>query len=102
MGNVSGPLATSLERPDKILPPMPMASLVMCIIFTIIQTIFLCLWCHVSCIQAVMENSRMADVKPRITEDLDKVKSWKLADIVDPNMLKALRLPDSSASGKVP
>lgn len=49
-----------------------------------------------------MENSRTADVKPRISEDLDKVKNWKLADIVDPNLLKALRLPDSStAVGKV-
>ncbi|CAA7411003.1 unnamed protein product [Spirodela intermedia] len=74
VANVSGPLATSLERPEKIPPPMPMAGL----------------------------NSRMADVKPRISEDLDKVKSWKLADIVDPNLLKALRLPDSStAVGKI-
>ncbi|CAA6674760.1 unnamed protein product [Spirodela intermedia] len=70
--NVSGPLATSLERLRRSLlhahgwpgtdhlNPLP---------------------CHMGPpAAAVIENSRMADVKPRISEDLDKVKSWKLAD----------------------
>ena len=47
-----------------------------------------------------MDNSRLVDVKPRISDDTDKLKSWK-SDIVDSCQLKALRLPDSIAAGKV-
>lgn len=44
----------------------------------------------------------MTDVKPRISDDSDnKIKMWKLSDIVDISQLKALRLPDSSTAGKV-
>ncbi|XP_029116430.1 protein TOPLESS-RELATED PROTEIN 2 isoform X2 [Elaeis guineensis] len=46
-------------------------------------------------VKAPMESSRMADVKPRISDDADKIKSWKSAEIVDSAHLKALRLPDS-------
>lgn len=46
-------------------------------------------------LQAPMESSRMADVKPRISDEADKIKSWKLAEVVDSAHLKALRLPDS-------
>ncbi|KMZ75796.1 WD-40 repeat protein-like [Zostera marina] len=50
---------------------------------------------------AVIE-TRMTDVKPRISDDADnKIKMWKLSDIVDISQLKALRLPDSSTAGKV-
>ena len=53
-------------------------------------------------LQAPMENNRMADVKPRISDDADKIKSWKLAEIVDSAHLKTLRLPDSmTATSKV-
>lgn len=38
------------------------------------------------------------DVKPRISNDSDKNKMWKLADIADPAHVKALRLPDSVAT----
>lgn len=48
-----------------------------------------------------MENSRLVDVKPRISEDIDKIKSWKISDIADPSQMKALRLPDSTTAGKV-
>lgn len=48
-----------------------------------------------------MDNSRLVDVKPRIPDDVDKIKSWKIPDIVDPSQLKALRLPDSIAASKV-
>ncbi|KAJ4957554.1 hypothetical protein NE237_024665 [Protea cynaroides] len=48
-----------------------------------------------------MDIGRIADVKPRVTEDVDKVKSWKLPDIVDSAQLKALRLPDPMTTGKV-
>lgn len=49
-----------------------------------------------------MDNSRTADVKPRISDDSDnKIKIWKLADIVDSSQLKALHLPDTQTAGKV-
>lgn len=48
-----------------------------------------------------MDCNRTVDVKPRIGEDLDKIKSWNLADIVDSAQLKALKLPDTVTSGKV-
>lgn len=48
-----------------------------------------------------MDSSRLVDVKPRISDDIDKIKSWKIPDIVDPSHLKALRLPDPVTAGKV-
>lgn len=48
-----------------------------------------------------MDNSRLVDVKPRILDDVDKIKSWKISDIVDPSQMKPLRLPDSVTSAKV-
>ncbi|KAK1261901.1 Topless-related protein 1 [Acorus gramineus] len=74
VGNVSGSLSATHERLDRI--PPTISSL------------------------ASMENNR-ADVKPRVSDDVEKVKSWKLADIVDPAQLKALRLPDPFTTGKV-
>ena len=52
-------------------------------------------------LQGNMENSRLVDVKPRIPDDIDKIKSWKISDIADPSHMKALRLPDSTTAGKV-
>ncbi|XP_058103933.1 protein TOPLESS-RELATED PROTEIN 2-like isoform X3 [Magnolia sinica] len=75
--NVSAPLAASLERSDRIPPPVSMSSL------------------------ATMDSSRTADIKPRISDDVDKTKSWKLSDIVDSAQLKALRLSDPLSSGKI-
>ncbi|XP_008803470.2 protein TOPLESS-RELATED PROTEIN 2 isoform X1 [Phoenix dactylifera] len=77
VSNVSSPLAATPERSDRILPAVSMSSL------------------------APMESSRMADVKPRISDDADKIKSWKLPEIVDSAHLKALRLPDSMTTSKV-
>lgn len=48
-----------------------------------------------------MDNSRLVDVKPRISDDVDRIKSWKISDIVDPSQMKPLRLPDSVTSAKV-
>lgn len=48
-----------------------------------------------------MENSRTADIKSRISDDAEKIKGWKLAEIVDHKQLKAMSLPDSTTSGKV-
>lgn len=67
--NVCSPMATTLERGDRILPAV-----------------------------SAITDGRTADVKPRITDDTDKIRSWKLTDVVDPAHLKALTLPDSSTS----
>ncbi|KAJ6433832.1 hypothetical protein OIU84_017522 [Salix udensis] len=76
VANVSSGLASSLERSDRIQPAVSIGNL------------------------GTMDNSRLVDVKPRISDDTDKLKSWK-SDIVDSSQLKALRLPDSIAAGKV-
>lgn len=76
--NTSGPLAVAnLDRQDRMQNVVSISGL------------------------AAMDNSRTNDVKPRISDDTDKIKSWKLADIVDSAQLKALRLPDSTTSGKI-
>ncbi|KAF8412884.1 hypothetical protein HHK36_000856 [Tetracentron sinense] len=75
--NVSSPLAPILERSDRFPPSVSISNL------------------------ATMDSSRVADVKPNIIDDVEKIKSWKLPDIVDPAQLKALRLPDSMTTGKV-
>jgi hypothetical protein len=33
-----------------------------------------------------MDASRTSDVKPRITDESEKVKTWKLADIIKPRI----------------
>ncbi|KMZ66500.1 WD-40 repeat protein-like [Zostera marina] len=77
VSNPSGPLA-SIERSDRIQTPVSMSAI------------------------TTMDNSRTADVKPRISDDSDnKIKIWKLADIVDSSQLKALHLPDTQTAGKV-
>lgn len=48
-----------------------------------------------------MESSRVPDVKPRIAESMDKIKSWKVSDIADSSQLKTLKLPDSLSASKV-
>lgn len=48
-----------------------------------------------------MDGNRNVDVKPRILEDTEKSKGWKLVDIVDSAHLKALRLPDTLTASKV-
>ncbi|XP_065050198.1 protein TOPLESS-RELATED PROTEIN 2-like [Musa acuminata AAA Group] len=74
VSNVSSPVAATPERPDRVLPAVSMTSL------------------------AVMDSNRAADVKPRISEDTEKIKSWKLADVVDSAHIKALHLPDSTST----
>lgn len=77
IGNVSNSVAPTLERADRIQPAVSIGSL------------------------GNMENNRLVDVKPRISDDVDKIKSWKISDIADPSQMKALRLPDSTTSGKI-
>ena len=45
-----------------------------------------------------MDPSRTPDVKPRITDESEKVKTWKLADIVDNGHLRALHLTDTDTN----
>ncbi|KZV51494.1 topless-related protein 1-like [Dorcoceras hygrometricum] len=44
---------------------------------------------------------RVADVKPRILDTSDKVKSWKFPDIADSSQIKTLKLPDPMTASKV-
>ncbi|CAL9073806.1 unnamed protein product [Musa hybrid cultivar] len=78
VSNVSSPMAAAIEVTDRTLPVVSMSSL------------------------AAMDNNRTLDIKPKISDDSEKIKNWKLADIVDSAHLKALRLPDSmTTSSKV-
>ncbi|KAG8649977.1 protein TOPLESS-RELATED PROTEIN 2 isoform X2 [Manihot esculenta] len=77
LGPVSSGIAPVLERSDRIPPAMSISNL------------------------GTTDSSRLIDVKPRISDELDKMRSWKIPDIVDPSQLKALRLPDPVATGKV-
>ena len=52
-------------------------------------------------LQSPVENSRLVDVKPRISDDVDKIKGWKIPDVADPSLIKPLRLPDSGTAAKV-
>ncbi|KAK6232510.1 hypothetical protein SCA6_002583 [Theobroma cacao] len=75
MGNAA--IAPALERPDRGPPVVSITSL------------------------STMDSSRLVDVKPRISDDADKIKGWRIPDIMDPSHLKALRLPDAITAGKV-
>ncbi|KAL5219772.1 hypothetical protein ABZP36_024485 [Zizania latifolia] len=77
VSNVSSPMAVNSERPDRVLPTVSMSGL------------------------ASMDVSRTPDVKPRLTDESEKVKIWKLADIVDSGHLRALRMPDTTTLSKV-
>ncbi|KAG2581778.1 hypothetical protein PVAP13_6KG064200 [Panicum virgatum] len=74
VSNVSCPIAVNAERPDRILPAVSTSGL------------------------APMDASRTPDVKPRITDESEKVKTWKLADIVDNGHLRALHLSDTDTN----
>ncbi|GFQ02847.1 protein topless [Phtheirospermum japonicum] len=51
---------------------------------------------------ATMESSsRAADVKPRILDSTDKMKSWKFPDIAESSQIRTLKLPDPLTASKV-
>ncbi|KAI6668108.1 hypothetical protein NL676_032963 [Syzygium grande] len=50
--------------------------------------------------EGTMDSSGLVDVNPRISDDVDKIKSWKIPDVADPSQLKAVQLPDSVSTGK--
>ncbi|KAB2071693.1 hypothetical protein ES319_A08G240300v1 [Gossypium barbadense] len=75
VGNAAIP--PSLERPDRVPTAVSISSL------------------------GTMDNSRLVDVKPRISDDADKIKGWRIPDIIDPSHLKVLRLSDAITAGKV-
>ncbi|KAK6158465.1 hypothetical protein DH2020_005779 [Rehmannia glutinosa] len=77
IANVSASASPILERIDRIQQPMSLGNL------------------------ANMESSRTADVKPRILDSADKMKSWKSPDIADSSQLKTLKLPDPLTASKV-
>ncbi|XVF74749.1 hypothetical protein PTKIN_Ptkin13bG0136600 [Pterospermum kingtungense] len=41
------------------------------------------------------DSSTLADVKPRVADELEKSKIWKLTEMNEPSQLRSLRLPDS-------
>ncbi|KAL6972860.1 Topless-related protein 4 [Sarracenia purpurea var. burkii] len=43
----------------------------------------------------------LPDVKPRITDELEKSKIWKLTEITEPSQLRSLRLPDNLLSVRI-
>ncbi|KAG6472557.1 hypothetical protein ZIOFF_070023 [Zingiber officinale] len=49
-------------------------------------------------VMAVVDSTRVADVKPRIPEETERIRSWKLTEIVNVGHLKTLRLPDSTSA----
>lgn len=48
-----------------------------------------------------MDSNRLVDIKPRVSDDTDRIKAWRIPDIVDPSHLKVLRLTDAITAGKV-
>lgn len=99
--NVPNAVPPALERPDRIQPAVSISNLVSLRSMKLLMlSVFVGLYWF-SLLQGTMENSRLVDVKPRISEDIDKIKSWKISDIADPSQMKALRLPDSTTAGKV-
>ncbi|KAK6117020.1 hypothetical protein DH2020_049264 [Rehmannia glutinosa] len=75
IANVSVSASPTLDRNDRIQQPMSLL--------------------------ASMESSRVADVKPRILDTTEKIKSWKSPDISEPSQLKTLKLPDPLTPSKV-
>ncbi|XP_055820976.1 protein TOPLESS-RELATED PROTEIN 2-like isoform X1 [Solanum dulcamara] len=75
--NISGSAPQIIERSDRTQQSMSIGNL------------------------ATMESSRVPDVKPRIAENMDKIKSWKFSDIADSSQLKTLKLPDPLLASKV-
>ncbi|XP_049362293.1 protein TOPLESS-RELATED PROTEIN 2-like isoform X1 [Solanum verrucosum] len=75
--NISGSAPQIIERSDRTQQSMSIGNL------------------------AAMESSRVPDVKPRIAENMDKIKSWKFSDIADSSQLKTLKLPDPLSASKV-
>ncbi|KAK4435531.1 protein TOPLESS-RELATED PROTEIN 2 [Sesamum alatum] len=77
IANVSASASPAIERSDRIQQPMSLGNL------------------------ATMESSRAADIKPRIVDTTDKIKSWKFPEISDSSQLKTLKLPDPLVASKV-
>ncbi|CAL5359459.1 unnamed protein product [Camellia sinensis] len=53
------------------------------------------------CKGTAVESSRMADIKPRSSDNIDNIRSCKFPDIVDSSQLKAVQLPDPLLASKV-
>ncbi|KAK2974417.1 hypothetical protein RJ640_021273 [Escallonia rubra] len=47
------------------------------------------------------DSRSLPDVKPRMTEELEKSKIWKLTELSEPSQLHSLRLPDSLLSVRI-
>ncbi|XP_042410983.1 protein TOPLESS-RELATED PROTEIN 2-like [Zingiber officinale] len=49
-------------------------------------------------VKVVVDSTRAADVKPRIPEETERIRSWKLTEIVNVGHHKTLRLPESTSA----
>ena len=121
IGHVAAPVASILERTDRIQQSLSIGNLVFCFSHFIVFKNFclliddFCLYIHLQCcccalfgslidlthLQPAMEGSTIADVKPRISDNADRIKCWKFSDIAEANQLKTPRLPDPLAASKV-
>lgn len=52
-------------------------------------------------LQASSESSKMADTKPKILDNPDKIIAWKFPDVTESTQLRAIRLPDPLSASKV-
>lgn len=77
IANASPTVAPILERNDRIQQSLSIGNL------------------------ASMETNRVTDVKPRISDTIDKIKCWKFPDIADSTQLKTQKLPDPLTASKV-
>ncbi|XP_074326432.1 protein TOPLESS-RELATED PROTEIN 2-like isoform X1 [Apium graveolens] len=75
--NVSNPIQPNLERAERMQTPLSIGN------------------------HATAESSKMADIKPRILDNTDKIVAWKFPDIKESSQLRAIRLPDSFTASKV-
>ena len=93
VSNVSSPRASILERSDRIPPSVSMNSLV-----SLQFEALTCCYLQFQKYSHELPFQAAIDGKPRIQDDAEKIRSWKMADIADPTHLKALRLPDSTTA----
>nr|XP_017235245.1 PREDICTED: protein TPR2-like isoform X1 [Daucus carota subsp. sativus] len=75
--NVSSPIQPVLERAERMQTPLSIGN------------------------HATAESSKMADIKPRILDNTDKIIAWKFPDIKESTQLRAIKLPDSFTASKV-
>lgn len=57
--------------------------------------------CSPDNMQNAMESNLAVEVKPRVEDAVDKIKTWKLTEIMEPSQCRTIRLPDNLPASKV-